>query len=684
MAYVPQYIPTDTNVLQSTLNQYQQSYDTQTAKAQGMSESMASVPTSSAYDETAKSELLSGFSKDVDALDKQFNFDRSNSQYAQRLAALTTKYRGHPLWSLIGDKAKISDMRTKLMAEMGANYHENVNPLDATLKDRSPLDSWRPQNTQELYNTVAAEAMDWAKSHPREPVMKEIRPGLMHIVSQDGFRSVPNAQEFLAGEEGHAFLTKSIIASGFDPKDPAIYNKAYSAAIAHLVGEKKEQFENYNYKYAEGNITGGRGLVDAGTQPTYGKYSISNIANATDLKKQIEDAQKESEDTSLKPEQKAAAKAKLLDLNDQVSKISAVVQDEHSQNPTNITMGKNLVSQFLQTSPSFKKLKDEDRNVMVEKEFNELINTLNSGPHRGLLDKILKGPDRLLARSYSVGKDFVAPEDQEAMNAVLAKYGNRKIDDKALFQFYEWYKGRGAYTTTGYQPVKDAINDRLSQGEEVNATVAVPNIATDPKERKAATTYLADNLRFLLPMENTYWHGSDSQRWDDTKLAQVEESLRNADSKVEYIFNPEGGSLARVTVQNKTTKKLDIVTLKLTPDAMNSLTGLTRDPRFLSYMTSGFNFATGKDYTIGDERLLNTLKNITGDNDKTINSAFKDLHFIKYVDKNTKEIKYKISIPEYDKLLNQQYPNGIGSKQEAIEVLGRIYMLKRGIPNKQS
>ena len=32
MAYVPQFIPTNTQVLQSTLDQYQKAYDTETAR----------------------------------------------------------------------------------------------------------------------------------------------------------------------------------------------------------------------------------------------------------------------------------------------------------------------------------------------------------------------------------------------------------------------------------------------------------------------------------------------------------------------------------------------------------------------------------------------------------------------------------------------------------------------------
>jgi len=87
MAYVPQFIPTNTQALQGTLNQYQQAYDTETTRMNQVADTYSALPTTNAYDTTEKNRLMGSFQKDViEGLDKKYNYDRANTQYAKDLA----------------------------------------------------------------------------------------------------------------------------------------------------------------------------------------------------------------------------------------------------------------------------------------------------------------------------------------------------------------------------------------------------------------------------------------------------------------------------------------------------------------------------------------------------------------------------------------------------------------------
>jgi hypothetical protein len=460
MAYIPQYVPTDTNVLQNTLNQYQQAYDVNTAKEQGMSEAMAGIP-ASPTDEADKNSLMTGFSKEVDSLDKQFNFDRANSQYAQRLAALTTKYKAHPLWSFINDKAKAVDLRSKLIAEHGVNYHENFDPSSVTLKDANNLNNWKPGNLNDLDMRVASVAKEHATSiSSNQPSITKLRDengdpnGYLEIATQEGYRNSDEANKFLGSKKGQDWLSQHIQASGFDPNDLSIRDRAYSVAMSQLVGERKPSYvQDWSYRESIKNADKTGSNLDKIGNKGY-QNSFFKQANVTDLSSAVKTFSQESlnklgtqlDDPNI-PEEKKAEIANQYQtglyvqdkLRDVFTQVEAV-----PQNAKILKIGRNIIDNGLsgiETAPGnsdvvFNTIRDYmlktsslERKIqpVPETDFNKKFNAvLTPGVVSKTLNPVLKNLFTTFGNTNMTIPAIISGLVEGSSNATIAAIDNYK------------------------------------------------------------------------------------------------------------------------------------------------------------------------------------------------------------------------------------------------------------------
>lgn len=238
MAYVPQFIQTDTSVLQGTLNQYQQGYDTETNRQNQVNDTYSAIPTSQ-IDTADKNQVMGQFSKVREELDKKYNYDRSNTQYAKELASRITDLRANPLWGHLKDKEELSKMRIQLIAQKGADYHENFNPDSVTVKDANKLQDWKPTDLKDVRESSGLWAKETASNVENEPVISYPVKGMVQFADQTGFRNTTDAANYLNSQAGHDALVQSITARGFDPNDKKVLNEAYTSALSNLVGEVK-------------------------------------------------------------------------------------------------------------------------------------------------------------------------------------------------------------------------------------------------------------------------------------------------------------------------------------------------------------------------------------------------------------------------------------------------------------
>jgi hypothetical protein len=236
MAYVPQYIPTNTQVLQGTLNQYQQAYDTETARQNQVNDVYSAIPTTREYDTTKKNEVMGQFAKVTQDLDKKYNYDRASSQYAQELAKEITKLRGNPLWAHVQQKDELDKLRTNLIAQRGADYYENFNPNEVTLANPAKLQEWRPQDINDVKQNAALKAKEFASSWKGRTHDTKSIPGTIQYLDQWGAKNEKEAEAYLAK---HPEELLSSIPEGFNPNDPRVLNAAKNAWISNAIGETK-------------------------------------------------------------------------------------------------------------------------------------------------------------------------------------------------------------------------------------------------------------------------------------------------------------------------------------------------------------------------------------------------------------------------------------------------------------
>lgn len=236
MAYIPQFIPTDTRVLQSTLDQYQKGYDTETTRQNQVNDVYSAIPTNGISDTVDKNKIMEGFSGKLAELDKKYNYDRSNQQYAKDLAHEITGLRSNPLWAHIQQKDEVDKMRQQLIAQRGADYMENFNPNDITLANAKDLQNWKPLDLKDVKLNAALKAKEFATAWKGRTSDRKSIPGTIQYLDQWGAKNGQEAELYISQ---HPEELLASIPQGFDSNDPRVINTAKNSWISNAIGETK-------------------------------------------------------------------------------------------------------------------------------------------------------------------------------------------------------------------------------------------------------------------------------------------------------------------------------------------------------------------------------------------------------------------------------------------------------------
>lgn len=620
MAYVPQFIPTNTQVLQSTLDQYQKAYDTETARMNQVSDMYSSIPTTNPYDTAEKNKVMNEFkTKVIDELDKKYNYDRANSQYAKELSREITNLRANPLWSLVEQRGKVDDMRQKLMQERGANYYENFDPNSKT--SIADLKNWQSKDLRTLEAEMVGMAGQKAKSYIKTRYNRDPNyPGYIFKKEQVGYKDAEESANFLNNDEGKAWLRQSIIDAGWNPDDPAVYGRAYNAAISNLVGTTRtDEMQDSNYI---GSLSGkGSGSESDTNKPIpvsndpvrVGEYSATDLTGLQSINKELANIDKQmstASGDSLIELQRNRNKIEL-----ERDKINSILEEVKSQNPQIIEQSKRIVSEpFLGvkavskgdtvkmglSSEEIDKIED-----MVSKYFYTITGTQKLGNTAKREHEIVKEIYRTLK-----GKELPKPDDQTGEDRDIANDARNMIEE-----YRHFYKGvdtdKGHYKDNGYrEKIVEPTEKMLKDGVQLQYSVSHPGDIKSARYNEVKK-FSVDNMKHMLPVEKQYREGKGIE-WDQNKLAVVNNIMNDQETTINYLFNTEGDALIRLwnpkgedgtPIKGGTT-----VTLRVDPKRSDDTNGImsfyyndTGDSRFLSQAFSAIDLAPNKKYNINDK-----------------------------------------------------------------------------------
>jgi hypothetical protein len=243
MAYVPQYVPTNVQALQGTLDQYQRAYDTETARQNQTMDTAAAIPTSG-VDTVSKNEIINQFSGKLSELDKKYNYDRANSQYAQELAREITNLRKDPLWAHVQRKDELMKLRDQMKAQRGADYLEEFDPSTIGVKDSAKLNDWKSYDLKDAAMLWAANAKEKATSIVNPTKVTHPAPGYLGLVDRKGYETADEAANYLKNADGQKYIDELIIGAGLEKyvNDPNIRARAFTTAMTQLVGEAETKY----------------------------------------------------------------------------------------------------------------------------------------------------------------------------------------------------------------------------------------------------------------------------------------------------------------------------------------------------------------------------------------------------------------------------------------------------------
>lgn len=669
MAYVPQFIPTNTQVLQGTLDQYQQASDKNTGVLNQANDLYSALPTTNPYDTTMKNELMDKFQKEVIAgLDKKYNYDRSNQQYAKELASEISKLRSNPLWTLVKERDQVDKVRQQLMAQRGSDYHENTNPDKIT--DVSQLKDWKPMDLKDLERGVAMAGQAKVKTMQPTTKWRNTGKGYWELAETQGYTSREEAMNYLDNnKEGQDLIDQTAMSLGFDPSDPKIRDRAYSAALSQLVGDTKYSYPiDRDYVDAEAaaraRATKQREplppLPQIGTQtPEVKPYEVGKLSDVPELTSNIKKLEEE-----LRVNPSDATQAELDRLQVQRGKINAIVKNIEGlpantkiinslHTAINNKLGENAI--FIagdKSSDIYDILRDSfiNTSVMGRSPLNPFSGKTKSDITAEIVDAL---------KIYVDPNGKVNPKDVIVMAKEIVKIGE------------DWYKGKNNFGVGYATTIEKQINKKLSDGEQnVYEEYALP-LNMPENDKKALKTYLVSSLHIGTPVESEYREGGKSGiLWKKGKADELKVKLADANTSVGFLFDNQEN--ARIQLRNPGDAKTEAttVTYKLDPaivgyDMLAELVGITGDTRFLDSIYSQFDVEPNKEYSFKDKNgyLSRTLgKFFKDNNNKPDIDMFRDFRIAERSDGYN--IQYEVYVGD-DDTEPTVYPN----KSELLQAL---------------
>jgi hypothetical protein len=723
MAYVPQFIPTNTQALQGTLDQYQKAADMETNLQNQATDIYSAIPTNSITDTADKNKIMGQFTSVLGELDKKYNYDRSNQQYAKDLTREITKLRSNPLWSHVQKKDELSKLRTNLIANKGADYYENFNPNDVSLTDAQKLQSWKPLDLKDVREAAALAAKEHANSIGATTYDKSSIPGYIFRTEHTGYKDTNEASQYLNSHEGKAWLDQSISSRGFDPKDPVMYKQAYTAALSNLVGTEKTD-PLIDRAYVEGLRTPRTGKTIVSGDPWI-KTTNAGQSFPIDVSKMSNLQNVDSRITELSQKDNPTDADKVEINNLQLAKDQAtdIIAETTNANKAIVQTGKSIINKgiadnTINTDQIYNKLRDyyvntsgigrtgispvlgtayeylkpttsfvsgmtqyltnSFKNILpffdkdvAQEGMATAIKTIDRSLHG---DKLNKAKDNTkLAMAMTITEDIIKEKAAKGIYGDVNSIGDSNTSTKAITA--EWQKLLPqVYNTTDefskyYNGKGNYVNNGYNKIEDtVNAKL------------KSGKTYVADvyapgiNTKPAEYKQFTDFVSNNLNAFDVTEEGQtkpltdkqkqsVDVALADGKSKIQLIANREAEPVILMTDSKGNKHKLTMNIAKMGTDVLDEFVTNTGRPEFLDGIYKDYKFEN-RPYTLNDKDKY--LKNMISQRYKNI-TPFEGLA-ITQNDTPGNGIDYTVSHPAFGST-----PVNISSKYVLMRSLDEIF-----------
>jgi hypothetical protein len=604
MAYVPQFIPTNTQVLQGTLNQYQQSADTETNRLNQVNDLYSALPTTNPYDTTEKNRIMGEFQKNAIAdLDKKYNYDRSNQQYAKDLASKITELRSNPLWTLVKERDQLDTMRQKVMAEKGSDYYENFNPDTTT--SLNDLKSWRPMDLKDMERQIATNAAEHAQSIRARSIDRPVA-GVIEIVDQTGFPDIEKATNWLLNsKEGQGWLVQSVQGTGFEGHldDPKVKSRAINAALSQLVGkpDRKIMADPMAREIPHDKIDVPRGMLQNSTGQRTDinyKYPIDNISKRKLIDQEIETTQ-DAIVNEQDPEKKNQLVGQLQEQQkgkDEVDDVINMAWNTDDGKKT-IDAGKKLIKKYL---PNISNAEvDSLNNTLIDlhREFSdasinptehpralalkglEVLSTMKSNnktdtgeflssffgtmgqgtSNQGNIANVMKnlgeeGVQRIVD-TYNTIKDtqtasvtmfkLGAKIYTQEINNGRSKIAALRKAKSFINEFEDYHSGNGNFVNNNVSKVDYMANATLSAGKTpIFNEYSLPSDMLTTKEKGQIVGIITENMSSFTPINSELLKGGkNSSVWKEGMADKVASVFDNDNTKFHALFDNENNAL---------------------------------------------------------------------------------------------------------------------------------------------
>jgi len=543
--YIPQFVPTNTQALQGTLNEYQKAYDDNLARELQIQDQYSLIPTIGAGDTATKNKILDQFSTRLRELEKKNNFDRASSSYTKELAREISNIRKDPFWTYNERKKELISKAEEDRRRLGSFYFSEHNPMSASYYNQAALNEYTPLDTRDLMQMVGAAAKEHATSMVK-PINKSV--GVLNpatgqteyfaeLGEQYGFKDADASEAWLQ-KEGQDYLDSWMKGTAFEKymDNPIIREAAMNAARQNLVGEYRTSYQKM--KMPETDTSGPK---DPEARFTEVSNTVQNIPYAVqDIKSFNKRFDEESASGELSDDM-IATKAV----------VDSIIDSEQSQEILNRgveVLGNNLASIVPSITP------EETQQIfqkLVKYYNNTTLNRRALGFDRNLrkfVKEVIKDTSRTekIEKSrpgYEVEKNrehdfklrypgltFSVDRVSEQYVPVFSTIKDPNLRMQAeeewnsseltiiKHEFNKWYSDPnfGYYTN-----IEKPINDILSKGRSISSSISVPSISIPRAEIGALVENITSNRTWMTPTQKEFKNKNqkDSGLWDDDAVA---------------------------------------------------------------------------------------------------------------------------------------------------------------------
>jgi hypothetical protein len=629
MAYVPQFIPTDKAALQGVLETKQKYYDYNTARQDEASSKLAEMEATRAFDVEQKEKFRTDLSTSLTELDKQFNFDRANSGYAEALSKKLNQLKGDPYWSVKKKADEIEKKRADLKIEKGADYYEDFNPLEAKTLDelRQGISTWQPYDLKEMDKSMELYGKSYQDSNVTPLATDPYSvPGYVRVTTQTGARTVADAEALLASDA--TVLANAAKGTVFEGKmdNPQLRQRAISVLARNMVGKETDQWlsnkeweEDQAAKKAAAKAAKVEGppvtteQVSTQSHPDLAKpYAVSRASDVGSIDTKIADLEKLANDIGRPTSERAEYRSQIAQLQIEKRRVKQAFTEIEAEYPEIMNNGRQAITRALAESgvPGAAGLATKNGAQIFDMVKEVMVNKSWLGRQiddEGLRTEIIK--------VLSNGQDW-SKMDAEKRNDIV------KAASAVVKEGERWYKGKRDFGTGYLEAIEDAVDKRLEEGERPVYRTTSIGAETTASAKKALTDTMKENIRFFLPMEKDYRQG-DGVDWDPKKLSKVEGMVSDPDTQTNFIFddqnrayiqlhNPGKPATGTQAAVEPTTVTLEIDPKRSSTDMLEMLTRMTGEQGFMDVLFKGFDMPEGEDISLdaSNKTLQHLMKDV--------------------------------------------------------------------------